>query len=82
MEWLDKLDKEEKAKRVAQAFASIMQSEDGQIATYAILTALFFFDPSPGDEERILNNAAKRIVALMGDDVRYRLFHALTLTGR
>ena len=77
MKWLDGLEEAEKGKRIEEAFLRVAKSQDGQVCLYSILTALFFFDPSPGDEERILNNAAKRIVAMMGAEVRYRIFNAL-----
>ena len=56
--------KEERELR--QKYRNVFNSMDGQEVLTDLLTRLHFFDEEVNDEEVILQNAAKRILAIMG----------------
>jgi len=76
-EWLGELSEEDRGRRIKEAFANVIATEDGRIVFHVIFENLYFTREAKTPEHQALNNYAKFLLGFFGEDAIYRVMEAL-----
>ena len=77
LEWLAELSEEDRGRVIEESFSKVAQTEEGKIVFATIFEHLYFFRKAETPEQQALNNYAKFLIGLFGEDSEYRVLEAL-----
>jgi hypothetical protein len=68
LEWLGELTVNDRRRVIREAFGKVASTEVGMLVFAVMFEELFFFRPATNDEQRVLNNYAKYLLAEYFDE--------------
>lgn len=77
LDWMAEIPDEAKKERIRLAFQRVAATEDGAIVFSVIFEHLYFFRRTEDAEQQALNNYAKDLLRVFGEDASYRVMDAI-----